>query len=157
MEWESTQSPAPGKLIVEFKYYVTSYIQWIQQINSTTNIVSNILMKLAKGSKLCTTNFELEATCELQTSSLCSKLSVQDDIVWETLYVCNQNFDQKQFFKCVACLEDMWKVWNFHQKKSTGVENIATEVPKFFDVHHVCLKTFCETPFFRCDCLVYES
>jgi hypothetical protein len=50
-------------------------------------------MKLAKGSKLRITNFELEATQELQTSSLSSKLSVQDDIVWETLYVCNQNFD----------------------------------------------------------------
>jgi hypothetical protein len=75
-------------------------------------------MKLAKGSKLRITNFELEATQELQTSSLSSKLSVQDDIVWETLYVCNQNFDRRQFFKCVACSEDIyiWKVWNFHQK-----------------------------------------
>ena len=93
MEWESTQIPTQGKLIVEFNYYVTSYIQLIQLINSITNIVSNTLMKLAKGSKLRTTNFELEATRELQTSSLSSKLSVQDNIVWETLYVCNQNFD----------------------------------------------------------------
>jgi hypothetical protein len=81
---------------------------------------------------------------------------VQDDIVWETLYVCNQNFDQRQFFKCLACLEDMWKVWNFHQKKSTGVEDITSEVPKFLDVHHVCLKTFRNTPFLRCDCFAYE-
>jgi hypothetical protein len=100
-------NPAPGTLIVEFKYYVTSYIQWIQLINSITNIVSNTLMKLAKGSKLHITTFELEATCELQTSSLSSKLSVQDDIVRETLYVCNQNFGRRQFFKCVACSEDM--------------------------------------------------
>jgi hypothetical protein len=63
-------------LTYEFMYYVTSYIQWIQLINSTTNIVSNTLMKLAKGSKLHTTTFELEATRELQTSSLSSKLSV---------------------------------------------------------------------------------
>ncbi len=81
-----------------------------------TNIVSNTLMKLAKGRKLRLTNFDLEATHELQTSSLSSKLSVQDDIVRETFYVCNQNFDRRQFFKSVACLEDMWKVWNFHQK-----------------------------------------
>ncbi len=113
-------------------------------------------MKLAKGSKLRTTNFELEATRELQTSSLSSKLSVQDNIVWETLYVCNQNFDWRQFFKCVACLEDTWKVWNFHQKKSTGVEDISSEVPKFLDIHHVCLKTFRKTPFLRCDCFVHE-
>jgi hypothetical protein len=50
-------------------------------------------MKLAKGSNLRVTNFELEATWEIQTSSLSSKLSVRDDIVQETLYVCNQNFD----------------------------------------------------------------
>jgi hypothetical protein len=156
MEWESTQIPTPGKLIIEFNYYVTSYIQWIQLIHSIPNIVSNTLMKLAKRRKLRTTNFELEATCELQTSSLSSKLSVQDDIVWETLYVCNKIFHQRQYFKCVACLEDMWKVWNFHQKKSTGVKDISSEVPKFLDVHHVCLKTFCETPFLRRDCFVYE-
>jgi hypothetical protein len=60
-------------------------------------------MKLAKGSQLRITNFELEATWELQTSSLSSKLSVQDDIVWETLYVCNQNFDQRFFFQ-VCCM-----------------------------------------------------
>jgi hypothetical protein len=102
--------PTPATLIDEFHYYVTSYIQWIQLINSITNIVSNTLMKLAKGSKLCITTFDLEATCELQTSSLSSKLSVRDDIFWETLDVCNQNFDQRQFFKCVAYSEDMWKV-----------------------------------------------
>jgi hypothetical protein len=135
--------PAPGMLIVEFNYYVASYIQWIKLINSITNIVSITLMKLAKGSKLRITTFELEATRELQTSSLSSKLSVRDDIVRETLYLCNQNFDQRQCFKCVACSKDMWKVWNFHHKKSTGVEDISSEVPKFLDVHHVCLKTFC--------------
>ena len=85
--------PAPGTLISEFMYYVTSYTQLIQLINSITNIVSNTLMKLAKGSKLCIIKFELKATCKLQTSSLSSKLSVQDDIVRETLYVSNQNFD----------------------------------------------------------------
>jgi hypothetical protein len=113
-------------------------------------------MKLAKGSKLPITIFELEANRELQTSSLSSKLSVRDDIVQETLYVHNKIFDQRQFFKCVACSEDMWKAWNFHQKNSTGVENISSEVPKFLDVHHVCLKKFHETPFLRCDCFVYE-
>ncbi len=43
---------------------------------SITIIVSNTLMKPAKGSKLYITTFELEATRELQTSSLSSKLSV---------------------------------------------------------------------------------
>ena len=114
-------------------------------------------MKLAKGSKLCVTNFELEATQELQTSSLSSKLSVRDDIVWETLYVCNQNFNRRQFFKCVPCSEDMWKVWNFYQKKSPGVEDISSEVPTFLEVHHVCLKIFCKTPFLRYDCLYMKG
>jgi hypothetical protein len=123
--------PAPGTLIIEFNYHVTSCIQWIQLINSITNIVSSTLMKLAKGSKLHVTTFELEATHKLQTSSLSSKLSLRDDIVRETLYVCNQKFDRRQYFKCIACLEDMWKVWNFHQKKSTGVEDISSEMPNF--------------------------
>ena len=112
-------------------YYETSYIQCIQLINSITNIVSNTLMKLAKGSKLRITNFELEANRELQTSSLSSKLSVRDDIVREKLYVCNKFFDRRHFFRCVACSEGMWKVWNFHQKKSTGVEDISSEMPNF--------------------------
>jgi hypothetical protein len=73
-------------------------------------------MKLAKGSKLHTTKFELKATRKLQTSSPSSKLSMRDDFVRELLYVCNQNFDQRQFFKCVACSEDVWKVWIFYQK-----------------------------------------
>ncbi len=88
-------------------------------MGSTNNLcyqLSNTLMKLAKGSKLCIIKFELKATCKLQTSSLSSKLSVQDDIVREPLCVCSQNFDRRQFFKCVACSEDMWKAWNFHQK-----------------------------------------
>jgi hypothetical protein len=116
MEWESTQIPAPGKFIIELSYYMTSYIEWIQLITSVINILSITLMKLAKGSKLRITKFELKATCELQTSSLSSILSVQDDIFRETLYVCNQNFDQRQYFKCVACSEHMWKVWNFYKK-----------------------------------------
>ncbi len=30
-------------------------------------------------------------------------------------------------------------------------------VPKFLDVHHVCVKTFCETPYLiRCDYFLYE-
>jgi hypothetical protein len=35
----------------------------------------------------------------------------------------------------------------FSPKKSTGVEDISSEEPKFLDVHHVCLKIFRETPF----------
>jgi hypothetical protein len=70
MEWESAQIPTPGTSIVELNYYTTSYIQWIQLITSMINIFSNTLMKLAKGSKLRITKFELEATHKLQTSSL---------------------------------------------------------------------------------------
>ncbi len=45
---------------------------------------------------------------------------------------------------------------DFSQKKSTGIEDISAKVLKFLDVHHVCLKTFHETPYLRCDCFVYE-
>jgi hypothetical protein len=69
-------------------------------------------------------------------------LSLQDDIVRETLYVCNKTIDQRQYFKCVACSEDMWKLLDFSSKKSTGVEDISSEVTKFLDVHHVGLKHF---------------
>ncbi len=57
---------------------------------------SNTLMKLATGSKWRITSFENAAQRQLQTSSLSSKLSVRDDIVNECLYICNQNFDQKE-------------------------------------------------------------
>jgi hypothetical protein len=50
-------------------------------------------MKLAKGSKHGIVAFENEANWQLQTSLLSSKLTVQDDIVRECLYMCNQNFD----------------------------------------------------------------
>jgi hypothetical protein len=135
---------------------MTLYVQWIQLINCIINILSNTLIKLAKGSKLRITKFELKANRNLQSSSLSSKMSLQDSIVRETLYVCNQNFDQRQFFMCVACTEELWKVWNLHQKQLSGVEDIYSEVPKFLHLHHVCLKPSCKTPFLRCDCFVYE-
>ncbi len=116
MERESTRIPAPGMSIVDLNYYMTSYIQWIQLIISVINILSNTLIKLAKGSKLCITKFELKATCKVQTWSLSSKLSVQDDILRGTLYVCNQNFDQRQFFKCVACSKTCWNFGIFTKK-----------------------------------------
>jgi hypothetical protein len=47
---------------------------------------SNILMKLATGSKRRITSVENAAQQQLQTSSLSSKLSVHDDIVNECLY-----------------------------------------------------------------------
>ncbi len=80
---------------------------------------------MAKESKLRITNFELEATRELQTSSLSSKMSVQDDIVRETLYVCNQNFDQKQFCQ-VCCLLRRYVEGSENSKPS--VPSIAHDV-----------------------------
>jgi hypothetical protein len=63
-------------------------------------------MKLAKGSKLHITNFELEANCELQTSSLSSKLSAQDDIVRETLYVYTKILIEDNFLSVLPA----WKI-----------------------------------------------
>jgi hypothetical protein len=69
---------------------------------------SNTLMKLAKGSKQRITSFENAAHRQLQTFSLSSKLSFHDDIASECLYICNQNFDQRVHFKCVAVSDEDW-------------------------------------------------
>jgi hypothetical protein len=97
MEWESTQSPAPGNSIVGLNYSMTSCINLIQSIITVAKVLSNTLMKLAKGSKFRIRKIELEATHEPQTSSHSSKSTVQDDFVRECHYVCNQNFDQRIF------------------------------------------------------------
>jgi hypothetical protein len=67
---------------------------------------SNMLVKLAKGSKRRIASFKNAAHGQLQTSSLSSKLSVRDDIVSECLYICNQNFDQRVHFKCVVVRDE---------------------------------------------------
>ncbi len=113
-------------------------------------------MKLAKQSKHCILAFKNEANRQLQFSSLSSKLVVRDEIVWECLYTCNQKFDQQKYFHCVARLDDIWMVWNFHQKKLNEDNHIIAHVPKFLDVHHVAVKTFQGAPFLRYDCYLYE-
>jgi hypothetical protein len=75
---------------------------------------SKTLMKLARGSKQRITSFENAVHRQLQTSSLSSKLSVCFDIVCECLYICNQNFDQKVHFHCVAISNEDWMFWNFY-------------------------------------------
>ncbi len=78
---------------------------------------SNTLIKLATGSKHRNTYFEHAAHRQLQSSSLSSKLSVCDDIVSEYLYICDQNFDQRVYFNCVAVSDEDWMVWNFYDKE----------------------------------------
>ena len=116
---------------------------------------SNTLMKLATGSKWRITSFENAAQQQLQTSSLSSKLSVCDDIVNECLYICNQNFDQRVHFNCVAVSDENWILWNFYDKERDYTD-ISKQVPKFHDVHHVRVKTLLEQQFLKCDCLLYE-
>ncbi len=84
-----------------------------------------------------------------------SKLSVRDDIVSECLYICNQNFDQRVHFSCVAVSDKDWMLWNFYDKEC-GYTDISNQVPKFHDVHHVRVKTLSEQQFLKCDCLLYE-
>jgi hypothetical protein len=114
---------------------------------------SNTLMKLAKGSKRRIKSFENAAHRQLQTSSLSSKLSVCDDIVSECLYICNQNFDQRLHFHCVAISDEDWMLWNLYDKEH-GDLDISNQVPKFHDVHHVWVKTFSKHQFLKCDCLL---
>jgi hypothetical protein len=113
-------------------------------------------MKLAEGSENWILAFENEANRQLQFSSLSSKLNMRDDIVRECLYLCNQNFDQRKYFHCVAQLDDIWMVWNFHQKKTNKENDIIAQVPKFLNLHHVIVKIFQGTPSLRCDCFLYE-
>jgi hypothetical protein len=70
--------------------------------------------------------------------------------------MCNQNFNQRKCFRCVAQSDEIWMVWNFHQKKSNEANDIIAHVPKFLNVHHVVVKTFQGTQFLRCDFYLYE-
>ena len=116
---------------------------------------SNTLMKLAKGSNRIIDSFEKAAHRQLQTSSLSSKLSIRDDIVSECVYICNQNFDHRMDFHCVAISDDNWMLWNFDDKNDSDM-NISNQVPKFLEVHHVWVNTLCNQQFLKCDCLLYE-
>ncbi len=116
---------------------------------------SNTLIKLATGSKSRITYFEHAAHRQLQSSSLSSKLSVCDDIVSECLYICNQNFDQREYFNCVAVSDEDWMVWNFYDKERDHT-NILNQVPEYHDVHHVRVKHCFPQQFLKCDCLLYE-
>jgi hypothetical protein len=100
--------------------------------------------------------FENEANSQLQFLLLSSKLVVRDELIWECLYICNQNFDQQKYFHCVAQSDENWMVWNVHQKKSNEDNDIMSHVPKFLNVHHVVVKTFQGSQFLRCDCYLYE-
>jgi hypothetical protein len=116
---------------------------------------SNILMKLAKGSKQRITSFENAVHRQLQTSSLSSTFSVCDDIFSECLYICNQNFARRVHFNCVAVSDEDWMLWNFYDKEHDYMDTL-NQVPKFHDVHHIWVKTFSEQQFLKCDCLLYE-
>jgi hypothetical protein len=63
-------------------------------------------MKLAKGSEQRITLFKNAAHRQLETASLSSKLSVCNDIISEYFYICNQNFDQRVHFYCVAISDE---------------------------------------------------
>ncbi len=113
------------RIICEFIHYTNSYAIRIHRTDESIEGIcfpvcvhsfmilffyyssSNTLMKLATGSKRRITSFENAAQRQLQTSSLSSKLSDCDDIVNECLYVCNQNFDQRVHFNCVAVSDEI--------------------------------------------------
>jgi hypothetical protein len=82
-------------------------------------------------------------------------LSVGDDIVRESLYICNQNFDQRVHLNCVAVSDEDWMLWNFYDKEHDYTD-ISNQAPKLHDVHHVRVKTFSEQQFLKCDYLLYE-
>jgi hypothetical protein len=112
-------------------------------------------MKLATGSKRRSTSFEHAVHQQMQTSSLSSTLSVCDDIVIECLYICNQNFDRRVYFGCVAVSDEDGVLWNFYEKERDYTD-ISNQVPKYHDVHYVWVRSFSEQQFFKCDFLFYE-
>ena len=117
-------------MLYKFICYTNLYNRWIHRknlfpclrVHSLMTLLSyynssNTLMKLATGSKWRITSFENAAQGQLQTSSLSSKLSVRDDIVNECLYICNQNFNRRVHFNCVAVSDENWILWNFYDKE----------------------------------------
>ena len=112
-------------------------------------------MKLAKGSKHIIDSFEKAAHRQLQTLSLSSKLSIYNEIVSEVAYICNQNFDHRNDFHCVALSDEDWMLWNLYDQ-NVGDKEISNQVPKFLEVHHVRVKSFSKQKFLKCDCLLYE-
>ena len=77
------------------------------------------------------------------------------DIVSECLFICNQNFDWRVHFNCMAVSDEDWMLWNFYDKEHDYMD-ISNQLSKFHDVHHVWVKTFSEQQFLKCDCLLYE-
>jgi hypothetical protein len=141
-------------IIHEFVYL--SAMQCVHSCPALCSNSSNTLMKLAKGSKRRITLIENAVHRQLQTFSLSSKLSVCDDIFSECLYICNQNFDQRVHFNCVAVSDEDWMLWNFYDKEH-GYKDISNQVLKYHDVHLVWVKTFSKQQFLKCDCLLYEK
>ncbi len=80
-------------------------------------------------------------------------MSVLDDIVSECLYICNQNFDRRVHFYCVAVSDEDCVLWNFYDKEHDYTD-FSNQVPKYHDVHHVWVRSFWEQQFLKCDCLL---
>ena len=135
---------------------MNSNIEGTMGCSSNTN-TSTSLLKMARGSSQCITNFDNEAQRELQTTSLASKLKIKDTILKECLHICYQNFVNRKYQSCVQCLEYDWMIWNFYYNKSKTTDDIAGRmVPKFLNVFHIRLERFLNIPFFGCDCLFYD-
>jgi hypothetical protein len=62
------------------------------------------------------------------------QIGVRDELVWECLYVCNQNFDQQKYFCCVAQSDEIWMVWNFHKKKSNEENDVISHIFQNFSM-----------------------
>ena len=112
-------------------------------------------MKLAKGSNRKIESFLNHSHRQLQTTSLSSKLSIANDIVNECVYICNQNFDHRNEFHCVAMSDDDWMLWNF-DNKTIDLNVISNHIPQFLDVYHVCVTRLHDQFFLKCDCLLYH-
>ncbi len=137
---------------------MNSHIKEKMGCSSNTN-TGKSLMFMAKGAIQCIEEFEKNSHRELQNSSLCSKLVVEDDVTHECLYLCNQNFNRRHDYMCVQCLEDDWMVWHLNHKKSYDSKSSdynSLIVPKFRNVYHARVKRFMNMPFLRCDCHFYE-
>jgi hypothetical protein len=136
-------------------FYLNSFIYNTSFLNSSSLCLSKTFMKLSKGSNRRIDSFLHHAHRQLQSTNLSSKLMISNDIVNECVYICNQNFDHRNTFHCVALSDDDWMLWNFDDRKFDTTD-ISNYIPKFLDVFHVRVTKFSDQLFLKCDCLLYH-
>ena len=138
---------------ISFEFiYISHFFNFIFKLL----FISKTFLKLSKGSNRRIDSFLNHAHRQLQSTNLSSKLSISNHVVNECVYICNQNFDHRNSFHCIALSDDDWMIWNFEDRKFDTTD-ISHYIPKFLDVFHVRVTKVCDQVFLKCDCLLYHQ